>query len=151
MEKSPWNKKSLEIRLNFLGFFFLIPVWFYTKNTPKKSPLIVKNAWDIKNTPGCINMQILKKALSSDILDFAKHFFQNFFSCDFLTYILSYHSTLKVAWFEQVQFMLTQHVLCNKCCLAGSQCNIFATRCSIPLIQTMNSVRSNNRVLSLKY
>ena len=51
VEKSPWNKKSIEIKSYhfetiFSRTFFLAPVWFLYKKVPgKKSHFTVKNAW----------------------------------------------------------------------------------------------------------
>ena len=51
MEKSPFIKKSPEIKSYqfetfFSRTFFLVPVWFYTKTSPERSPILVDNTWE---------------------------------------------------------------------------------------------------------
>ena len=71
--KSSWKQSPTILRLYFLGLF-LVPVWFYTKKSPEKSPLIVEKAWEqrmfitmekgglILKTPlAILNMQMHKR------------------------------------------------------------------------------------------
>ena len=103
---SPWNKKSLEIKSYhfqtfFLGLFFWLQ-YDFKKSTWKKSPFLVENAWeqrmfttmekqglDIKNAPGYIHLQVLRRKvlfMTGPHAPKTKAFFQDFNSCNVISW-----------------------------------------------------------------